>query len=168
MKWWPFRIEENAGEYIKRRWWTLTSMSDIRIMQILELVQYSVIYFFVAFIFGTGIDFIFASYDENKDTWKILLEVLGQGVLIILAAFYIKKIVKLVPFLLYLDIDLDGDGKIQKYRPYGTTEYHGDMMIGAIVFISVQVDFLKKISLLADRGMQLIFNWDRSNTKLGL
>jgi hypothetical protein len=161
MKLWPFRIEKNAPQYIAERWKSLTSTSDVRIMQILELFQYSVIYFFVAFIFGTGLDFIFANYDENKESWKVVIEVLGQALLIILGAFYIKKLVKLVPFVLYLDIDIDGDGKIQKYKPYGTTEYHGEMMIGAIVFIAVQLDFLRKISLLADRAVKMIFNAER-------
>jgi hypothetical protein len=161
MKLWPFRIEKNASEYISDRWKSLTSTSDIRIMQILELFQYSVIYFFVAFIFGTGLDFLFANYDENKESWKVLIEVLGQALLIILGAFYIKKLVKLVPFVLYLDIDLDGDGKIQRYKPYSTTEYHGEMMIGAIVFIAVQLDFLRKISLLADRAIKALFNAER-------
>ncbi len=109
MSWWPFRVENNAAEYITRRWKSLISTSDVRIMQILELFQYSVVYFFVAFIFGTGLDFLFASYDENKDTWKLILEVLGQAVLIIIGAFYIKKLVKLMPFVFYLNIDIDGD-----------------------------------------------------------
>ena len=162
MTWWPFRVEKNAAEYISHRWRSLTSTSDIRIMQILELFQYSVIYFFVAFIFGTGLDFLFASYDENKETWKLILEVLGQALLIIIGAFYIKKLVKLMPFVFYLKVDLDGDGKVQKYAPYRTTEYHGEMMIGAIVFIAVQVNFLRKISLLADRTIKFIFNAERS------
>jgi hypothetical protein len=162
MSWWPFRIEKNASEYIARRWKSLTSTSDIRIMQLLELFQYSVIYFFVAFIFGTGLDFLFAAYDETKETWMLVLEVLGQAVLIILGAFYIKKLVKLMPFVFYLNVDIDGDGKVQKYSPYRTTEYHGEMMIGAIVFIAVQVNFLRKISLLADRSIKFIFNTERS------
>jgi hypothetical protein len=162
MSWWPFRVEKNAAEYISQRWKSLISTSDIRIMQILELFQYSVVYFFVAFIFGTGLDFLFSGYDENKETWKLIFEVLGQAVLIIIGAFYIKKLVKLMPFVFYLNVDLDGDGKIQKYAPYRTTEYHGEMMIGAIVFIAVQVNFLRKISLLADRTIKFIFNAERS------
>lgn len=162
MSWWPFRVEKNASEYIAQRWKSLTSTSDIRIMQILELFQYSVVYFFVAFIFGTGLDFLFASFDENKDTWMLILEVLGQALLIIIGAFYIKKLVKLMPFVFYLKVDIDGDGKVQKYSPYRTTEYHGEMMIGAIVFIAVQVNFLRKISLLADRTIKFIFNTERS------
>ena len=162
MSWWPFRVESNAKEYIARRWWSLTSLSDVRIMQILELIQYSVIYFFVAFVFGTGLDFVFSDYDENKSSWLVVGEVLLQGILIILGAFYIKKLVKLMPFILKLD--LDGDGKIQKYKPYRTTEYHGEMMIGAIVFIAVQIDFLRKINLLADRAIKFIFNTERSLT----
>jgi hypothetical protein len=162
MTWWPFRVEKNAAEYISQRWRSLTSTSDIRIMQILELFQYSVIYFFVAFIFGTGLDFLFAYYDENKETWLLILEVLGQALLIIMGAFYIKKLVKLMPFIFYLKVDFDGDGKVQKYAPYRTTEYHGEMMIGAIVFIAVQVNFLRKISLLADRAIKFIFNTERS------
>ncbi len=67
-----------------------------------------------------------------------------------------------MPFVFYLKVDIDGDGKVQKYAPYRTTEYHGEMMIGAIVFIAVQVNFLRKISLLADRTIKFIFNAERS------
>ena len=164
MGWWPFRIESNAKKYISHRWWSLTNMGDVRIMQILELIQYSIVYFFVAFVFGTGLDFFFADYDETKESWKIMGEVLLQALLIILGAFYIKKIVKLMPFIFYLKIDLDGDGKVQKYNPYRTTEYHGEMMIGAIVFIAVQINFLRKINLLADRTIKAIFNVERGLT----
>lgn len=161
---WPFRVEKDAGEYFARRWHSLVSTSDIRIMQILELFQYSVIYFFVAFIFGTGLDFLFPDYDDAKSTGKIMGEVLIQAILIILGAFYIKKLVKLVPFIFYLNIDLDGDGKVQRYKPYKTTEYHGEMMIGAIVFIAVQINFLRKVNALADRTIKFIFNTERSLT----
>ncbi len=154
---WPFKVAPGAGEYMKGRWRTLVAFDDVRLMQVLELVQYSFLYFFVAFVAGSFLDNIFPDYNEKTEWWKVLFEVLGQGILLIIMAFYIRKIVKLVPFAFVL--------KGSSFKPYMTSEYHGDMMIGAIVFVAVQINLLRKINRLGLLAYRELFdiehNWTR-------
>jgi len=155
---WPFMVEPGASEYIKGRWRTLTAFDGVRVMQLLELVQYSFLYFFVAFVAGSLLDNMFPDYNEKTEWWKLLIEVLCQGTLLIIAAFYIRKVVKLVPFA----FALRGG---PKFKPYLTSEYHGDMMIGAIVFVAVQINLLRKINRLGLFAYDEIFNLEHSWTR---
>lgn len=162
---WPFMVEPGAAEYIKGRLRTLTAFDGVRVMQILELVQYSFLYFFVAFVAGSLLDNMFPNYNEKTPWWKLLLEVLGQGVLLIIMAFYIRKVVKLVPFAFVLKPGILGAPANGKFKPYMTSEYHGDMMIGAIVFVAVQINLLRKINRLGLLAYNEIFNIEYSWTR---
>ncbi len=141
---WPFRIQNGAAEYMSKRFDNLIATDNIRLMQVLELIQYSFLYFFVAFITGTTMDNIFPDYDPKETSAQIIIEVLAQSILTIIVAFYIRKLVKIIPFAFVL--------KGSKFIPGLTSEYHGDMMIGAIVFVSVQVNLLRKINELGVRS----------------
>ena len=141
---WPFKLQNGASEYMSKRFDNLIATDNIRLMQVLELIQYSFLYFIVAFFFGTTMDNIFPDYDPKESSLKMILEVLSQSILTIIVAFYIRKLVKVIPFAFVL--------KGSKFVPGLTTEYHGDMMIGAIVFVSVQVNLLRKINELGVRS----------------
>lgn len=141
---WPFKLQNDASEYVSKRFDNLIATDSIRLMQVLELIQYSFMYFIVAFIAGTTMDNIFADYDPKETSLQMILEVLVQSILTIIVAFYIRKIVKIIPFMFVI--------KGSKFIPGLTTEYHGDMMIGAIVFVSVQVNLLRKINELGIRS----------------
>ena len=117
-------------------------------MQLLENVQYGVIYFALGFVTGTGLDTLFPKFDEKEPLSDIIIQVLGQAISMIIVIFYIKKIAKLMPFLFVLNWDLNGDGKISKYRPYESSEYGGNIMIG-LVLIGSQFNFLKKLDLIS-------------------
>jgi len=107
-----------------------------------------VIYFVLGFITGTGLDALFPKFDEKKGLDWVTIELFGQAISIIIVIFYIKKIAKLVPFLFVLNWDLNGDGRIPKYRPYESYEYGGNIMIG-LVLIGSQFNFLKKIDMIS-------------------
>ncbi len=141
---WPFKFQDNTMEYMSKRFNNLIAVDNIRLMQVLELIQYSVLYFVVAFVAGTTMDNIFPDFDPKESSGQLILEVLAQSVLTIIVAFYIRKLVKIVPFAFVL--------KGSKFIPGMTSEYHGDMMIGAIVFVSVQVNMLRKINELGVRS----------------
>ena len=141
---WPFRLQNGASEYVSKRFDNLLATDNIRLMQVLELIQYSFLYFIVAFVAGTTMDNIFPDYDPKESSAQIIIEVLAQSILTIIVAFYIRKLVKIVPFAFVI--------KGTKFMPGLTSEYHGDMMIGAIVFVSVQVNLLKKINELGVRS----------------
>ena len=144
----PFRVEPGALKTFVKRFKSLVDFDEIRVMQLLENIQYGVIYFVLGFITGTGLDTLFPKFDEKEPISDVILQVLGQAITMILVIFYIKKIAKLVPFLFVLNWDLNGDGRIPKYRPYESYEYGGNIMIG-LVLIGSQFNFLKKIDLIS-------------------
>ena len=78
------------------------------------------------------------------------MEIIFQIIALIIGAFYIRKIVKIMPFLFVINYDIDGDGRIPKYRPYQSTEFEGELMMG-LVFIASQKNLLNKIDLISDR-----------------
>jgi hypothetical protein len=141
---WPFKLQNGAPEYMSKRFDNLIATDNIRLMQVLELIQYSFLYFIVAFFAGTTMDNIFPDYEPKETSLQMIIEVLAQSILTIIVAFYIRKLVKIIPFAFVL--------KGSKFVPGLTTEYHGDMMIGAIVFVSVQVNLLRKINELGVRS----------------
>ena len=144
----PFHVEKGAKKHFEERLRSLTMFDEIRIMKLLEIVQYSTIYFLLGFGLGASLETLFPQFDEEKEPWAVALEALGQLIVFALLIFYVRKIVKLFPFLFVLDVDVNGDGKVGKYRPYGTSEYEGELTIG-IVVIASQVNLLKKIDLLS-------------------
>jgi hypothetical protein len=152
---WPFKLQDNVKEYMSKRVSNLVSTDNIRLMQVLELIQYSFLYFIVAFVAGTTMDNIFPDYDPKETSGQMILEVLGQSILTIIVAFYIRKLVKVVPFAFVI--------KGSKFVPGQTSEYHGDMMIGAIVFVSVQVNLLRKINELGVRSYNQMTGKHRSH-----
>ena len=61
-----------------------------------------------------------------------------------------------------LNLDIDGDGRIPRYRPYESTEFQGELMMG-VIFISSQRNLIKKVELLSDRLYKYIFNVERED-----
>jgi hypothetical protein len=144
----PFKIENGAVKQIQRRFKSLTTFDEVRIMQIMESIQYGAIYFALGFITGTGLDALFPAFDKHKPIHIVLMETLGQAISMIILIFYIKKLVKLVPFFFVLNWDLNGDGKVSAFKPYLTSEYSGDIMIG-VVLLGSQFNFINKIDLVS-------------------
>jgi hypothetical protein len=144
----PFSIDKNASKYFMQRVQSIFRLDEVRVMQILEITQYSIIYFVLGFMLGAGLEIIFPDFDENMPIENVIIEVLAQLVLFVVLVFYVRKIAKLIPFLFVLNWDLNGDGKIPKYKPYLTAEYSGEITIG-LVLIGSQLNFLRKIDLLS-------------------
>jgi hypothetical protein len=140
----------NAIEHIQDRTQKLFNFNEVRIMELLENVQYGLGYMGLAFIIGVSLDYVFPKYDEEQDTRQVILEIALQIVLLIVGAFYIRKIVKIMPFLFVINFDIDGDGRIPKYRPYESTEFEGELMMG-LVFVASQRNLLNKIDLVSER-----------------
>lgn len=131
----------NAIEHIQDRLDSLVSLDSIRIQNILEILQYGLLYLVAGFLSGAFLDTCFPLADEKKDTTEIFGEVVGQSMLLILVIYYVRKLVKIVPFMFQFT---------KSYRPYGATEYSGEIMI-AIVLIGSQFSLLKKIDILSRR-----------------
>lgn len=148
-----FQLEPHAGQHMKERFNSLIEMNPIRVMQLLEAFQFGIAYFFFAFLSGSFLDTLFPLPDEMKETNEMLIEVLLQSLLFIIAVFYIRKLVKIMPFVFYIPGT--------KYRPYEISEYSGEMMIG-LVLIATQFGLLKKIDILSRRFYQYMLDKEKS------
>jgi len=130
-------------------------------MEILESIQYGLGYLFIGFIAGALVDALFPKYDETKDTFTVFAETVIHSMLLIIVVFYVRKIVKIMPFLFVINIDTNGDGKIAKYHPYQATEYSGELMI-ALILVGSQLNLIKKVDLLSRRLYRVFYKEDKS------
>jgi hypothetical protein len=143
----PFSIEKESLKSFHERFNSILRFDEVRIMKLLEIFQYSIIYFFCGFLLGTTLDTLFPKFEETKDISIVVVEVISQLVSFAILIYYMRKIVKLIPFFFIINWDLNGDGKVGKYRPYTTNEYEGEFTIG-IVVVASQLTLLKKIDML--------------------
>ena len=121
----------------------LFNLNTIRINEIAEIIQYTILYGIVAFYVGTWINATFPHFDKSKSTTELMLEVLGETIILTICVFYIRKLVKIVPFIFHLP------GK-QAYNPYLSTEFHGEIVI-SVIFITLQTNLVKKLEELSKR-----------------
>lgn len=80
---------------------SLLKFDSIRILKLLEMIQYSIIGFILTLFFGNIInDIFFFKYDIQKLTnFELLYNVLIELIIIVILLYYIRKIVLLIPFL---------------------------------------------------------------------
>ena len=121
----------------------LFNLNTIRINEIAEIIQYTILYGIVAFYVGTWINAVFPHFDKSKSSTELMLEVLGETIILTICVFYIRKLVKIVPFIFHLP------GK-QTYNPYLSTEFHGEIVI-SVIFITLQTNLVKKLEELSKR-----------------
>ncbi len=152
--------EKGYKQHIQERIRSLFLFNEVRIMELLETIQFGIGYLVVGFIAGTVLDYTFPSYKEDIETKTLFFEVLLQGILLAISVFYVRKIVKIMPFFFVLNADINGDGKVDKYHPYMATEYSGEVMI-ALVVIGAQFNLIKKIDLLSRRLYRWMFNEEK-------
>lgn len=141
--------EPDYKSHLDERVEKLVRFDIIRINELLELVQYTILYSITSFFAGLGINAVFPEYDPNRPTYRLLLEVLGELCAVVIAIFYIRKLNKLVPFFMLF-------GGTKGYIPYQTTEYNGEITL-SIVFVAMQFRLIKKIGLLGERMNNFIF-----------
>lgn len=141
----------NSVAHIQDRWESLITFDAIRIQNLLETLQYGLLYLIAGFLAGSFLDTLFPLAEEKKDTIEILGEVIAQSMLLIITIYYVRKLVKVVPFMFQFT---------KSYRPYGATEYSGEVMI-AIVLIGSQFSLLKKIDILSRRFYKNVMNVEK-------
>jgi hypothetical protein len=137
------QIEPYGKAHFMSRINKLFNVNAIRLNEITETVQYVILYGIVTFYVGTWTNATFPVFDPKKTTIQLMLEVLGQTIVLAVSVFYIRKLVKAVPFLFYLP------GR-HAYRPYLSTEFHGEIVI-SIIFITLQTNLIKKLEELSKR-----------------
>lgn len=153
-----FSLDKHAQEHIQERIRSLFLFDEVRIMELLESIQFGLGYLIIGFFAGTVADYSFPRYKEEITTKELFFEVLLQSIILILLIFYVRKIVKIMPFAFVLNIS--GDGKANKYRPYEVSEYGGEVMI-EIAILGAQFNLLKKLDLLSRRLYKWIYNEEK-------
>lgn len=156
----PITPEKGFKQHIQERVRSLFLFNEVRVMELLETVQFGIGYLVVGFFGGTLLDYSFPHFKEDIETKRLFLEVLLQGILLAITVFYVRKIVKIMPFLFVLNTDVNGDGKIDAYHPYQATEYSGEVMI-ALVVVGAQFNLIKKIDLLSRRLYKWIYGEEK-------
>ena len=136
-------IEPYGKSHFMSRLRKLFNLNTIRINEISETIQYTILYGIVTFYVGVWTNSVFPAFDKTKSTVELMLEVLGQTIFLALCVFYIRKLVKIVPFMFYLP------GK-RTYNPYLSTEFHGEIVV-SIIFITLQTNLIKKLEELSKR-----------------
>ena len=74
----------------------------------------------------------------------------------IVGTFYLRKLVKIMPFLFTVSF---AGGRV-KYIPYQSEEYGGEVMI-ALVFLGAQFNFIKKLDLLSRRFYKWLYDEEK-------
>ena len=131
---------------------SLTRVDVVRFNELLELIQYNVIYCISAFIGGFSINAIFPEYNETVSIGRLSLEIIGELLALVLVVFYIRRFAKVIPFLFHVT----GSGP-NGFKPYLSTEYQGEIALG-IIFVGVQFRLIRKLALLANKLGNTIFN----------
>lgn len=143
--------EPHATEYFHERLRKLMTFDTIRANDLLESTQYGILYSIAAFIVGGSLNLLFEPFTEKITTGALAFQVFYEMVLIIIGVYYLRKIVKVIPFL--FEVSIPG-GKT--FRPYLTMEYNGELVI-SLIFIGVQFRFIRKLDLLANRLYNILF-----------
>jgi len=152
------RPADHAMEHVRTRTEKLFLNNEIRVMELLESIQYGVLYLVVGFITGVTLDYSFPNFNEQTKTSVLFTEVALQCILLIVLVFYIRKLVKIVPFLFV--IDFTGSGK-SSYKPYEASEYSGEIII-AIVLLGAQFNLIKKLDLLSRRFYSWLYDEEKT------
>ena len=140
------------GAYsFNKRFLQLTSMDNIRKFKIIEMIQYSFIFFVLSFIVATIINKTYYKdinqldivLEKNtKSTWKfiqLLLLVFFETLFLTILVFYMRKLVLLIPSY--------GSYKDKKFIPFTTISYVADFTL-LFAFIEMLPEYRKQFDRL--------------------
>jgi len=128
---------------IKDKLKDIITFDNFRIIQIFEIIQFSILYIIICLIAGIYLDYIFPEVDENKSTLHIMIELSLHSIIVALSVFYIRKLCHLVPLVF----------EVKGFREVHTREYDGEIIV-AIVFFTTQKKIFDKISILHKRFLK--------------
>ena len=109
------------------------------VTEISEILFYSILYVLFSIYVGILINSAFPVFDDKKNDLAILIEVLLQSSVTAVAAFYIRRLVNLIPFPIIFG------GKVIRNEAINFT---GEVMF-SVVFVSTQVKIIEKIAYLS-------------------
>lgn len=149
--------EPHALEHIRERSQKLLLTNDIRLMELLESIQYGILYLVAGFGLGVALDYSFPAFNEDTKTSVLFTEVAIQCLLLIVLTYYLRKLIKIIPFLFM--VDFTGLGRTS-FKPYQSEEYGGEVMI-AIVLLGAQFNLIKKLDLLSRRFYKWLYDEEK-------
>lgn len=133
-------MEQSASKFER-----LIRFDTVRISKLLEMIQFAVIVFILAFFIGSATDSLFPLPKPNEkiSDFELYRDLFLQLCLIVISSYYIIKIADVIPFFFSLS---------DKYIPSA----HGENMKGAalamaIIFVGVQKNFQGRIALLKQK-----------------
>lgn len=133
-------------KYIEDRFKKLVSFDKVRLYKLLEISQYILLYLLISMPISVLLEEIFPDVDENKSTWKIMIEIILQIIALGILIFYIMKVVKLVPFIFMGD---------KSYIEHKVFEYEGSITL-SLVLLGTQKNLVSKIHIIRSRLRDII------------
>jgi hypothetical protein len=140
------------GAYtFNKRFLQLTSMDNIRKFKIIEMIQYSFIFFILSFIVATilnktyykDINQLDIVLEKNtKSTWKfiqLIFLVFFETLFLTILVFYMRKLVLLIPSY--------GSYKDKKFIPFTTISYVAEFTL-LFAFIEMLPEYRKQFDRL--------------------
>lgn len=140
------------GAYsFNKRFLQLTSMDNIRKFKIIEMIQYSFIFFVLSFIIATILNKTYYKDINQLDivlekntgiTWKfiqLLLLVFFETLFLTILVFYMRKLVLLIPSY--------GSYKDKQFIPFTTISYVADFTL-LFAFIEMLPEYRKQFDRL--------------------
>ena len=127
--------------YMRDKFQDLISLNKMRGFELLEIIEYTILYTLITIPFSVILEKIFPNADENKGNLEILIEVILQMILIGILVFYIQKLGQLFPSIF---LGMKGN---KKHRSF---EYEGYITI-PLIFVGTQKHLLEKIHILRGR-----------------
>ena len=142
------------GAYtFNKRFLQLTSMDNIRKFKIIEMIQYSFIFFILSFIVATilnktyykDINQLDIVLEKNtKSTWKfiqLIFLVFFETLFLTILVFYMRKLVLLIPSY--------GSYKDKKFIPFTTISYVAEFTL-LFAFIEMLPEYRKQFDSLGN------------------
>lgn len=131
----------------------IMDLSTSRIQKILEIGQYTILYFIMGMVAGVTLEYTFprdnAITVKKRSLFYLIFYVSLQLVTLTIVIYYINKIVLLVPFLFKFT---------SYYVPGLKSEYSRGVIALTIVFISSQPSLITRIAEIKTRFIGSIVN----------
>jgi hypothetical protein len=128
-------------------WKDFIRLDQVRFINIVGSIQYGILYSIAYLFIGTLLHFLFPPLVKGDPLLNLFFWIVLQSVVIIIVAFYVQKMVEMIPGIIsffpgYFNLH---ELKEKGLKPYGITEYKGDMA-SSIVLIGTQFHLLEKVA----------------------
>lgn len=127
----------------------MMKVDAIRVQKFLEISQSMLVAIFLGFVGSHYVERLFPQYreEDNKSAWRLILEVCGQSIVLGIMVFYLKKIMRMIPFMFKFTDD---------YNPSQTKDNMGVTLGLSVILVSSQLNYRAKLN----RIREIVFNME--------